>query len=174
MKRLLFVVPIICLLLVITIDSAFAEEKEKKDSILQELSHEFSKAGVKKDDMEAVNNSVKNLLAKGATRAEIQEFIASAKKTGLSSEEMADALNVMSELVNEVVKPKAAGGLVSQAAHDARAKGLKGKDLAAKVQETIEQKKRDYYELMKRKDKQKKNNKSKEKKGKNKGETDQQ
>ena len=134
--------------------------------MLQELSKEFTKTGVKKEDMESVNNAVKNLLAKGASRDEIADFAGSAKKSGLNSEETTASLNIMSDLVDEGIKPKAAGSLVSQAAHDAKAKGLKGKDLAAKVQETIEQEKKKYYEFMKWKEKKekKKANKAKGKK----------
>ena len=168
MKKLSNVFPIIFLLWIIGAGSVFAEDNEKKDATLNELSKKFTEAGVKKDDIKAVNSAAKNLIAKGATRDDIKGFIGSAKKTGLNSEEITASLNVMNELVNEGVKPKAAGNLVSQAAHDAKAKGLTGKDLSAKVQETIEQKKKEYYEFMKRKEKQKKSNKAKGKKAKNK------
>jgi NIMA (never in mitosis gene a)-related kinase len=47
----------------------------------------------------------------------------------------------MKDLVNEGESPKEAGNVVSQAAAQAHQQGLKGKDLAAKVHEAVQQRK---------------------------------
>lgn len=105
------------------------------------LKTELQAKGMSSQDLASVEMPVKDMLKRGASKDEIKGFISDLRAKGVSGAELQNATNSMNELVKSGEKPRQAGSVVSQAAFNARAQGLKGKDLAASVQSAVRQRK---------------------------------
>ncbi|MFH1202070.1 MAG: hypothetical protein V1674_04170 [Candidatus Omnitrophota bacterium] len=106
-----------------------------------QMKTELQKKGVSSQDLDLVEKPVKEMLGGGATKDEVKKFIFDLSGKGVKGADLQNAANSMNELVKNGEMPKQAGNVVSQAALGAKAQGLKGKDLAAKVREAVRQRK---------------------------------
>lgn len=108
----------------------------------KELGDEFQQSGaLAQSEVEAIQAPLKNMIEKGATKEQLQGVITDLSNKEVKGEDLKKAVDSMNDLVNEGEEPKEAGSVVSAAAAQAHADGLKGKELAAKVHEAINQRK---------------------------------
>jgi len=115
-----------------------------------ELKTELQSKGMKAEEISGIEKPVKEMIGKGATKNDIKNTLLDFKNKGIKGEELKDSVNSMNELVKSGEAPKEAGNIVSRAAHQAQAQGLKGKELAAKVHEAIKQRKMQMEEMKKK------------------------
>ncbi len=158
MKRILFSFLTLGLLSFVASNCVFAEEDS---TVFEELKSELRQEGVSPEDIEDITEPVKNMFGKGAKKKDIEDVVVGLSKKGVKGKVLKDSVESMNELVEDGEDPKEAGNIVSQAAHAALAAGLKGKDLAAKVHEAIQQRKQERAQLKQ----QKKEEKEQEKMG---------
>lgn len=113
-----------------------------KNAILKYLNSELEKeAGFTPRELKSIEGPLKNMLDKGATKNDLKGVLVDLSKKDIKGDNLKNTVNSMNDLVNSGESPKEAGNIVSHAAHQALAQGLKGKDLAAKVHEAISQRK---------------------------------
>ena len=74
-----------------------------------------------------------SVCADEATDQVVSEVKADLTAAGVESAEVKDSVSAINDMVKSGVPAEEAGNVVSQAAKQARAEGLKGKDLAARV-----------------------------------------
>ena len=147
-----------CLISVVCLFSGtvFAAEKDT-NAIVEQLNAELEKAKVfVPDELKSIDKPMKNMVDKGATKDELKKVLTDLANAGAKGGTLKSSVESMNDLVNSGETPKEAGNIVSQAAHQAKAAGLKGKDLAAKVHEAIKQRKADKEKLKKEKKEEKK------------------
>jgi hypothetical protein len=161
-----------CLISVVCLFSGtvFAAEKDT-NAIVEQLNAELEKAKVfVPDELKSIDKPMKNMVDKGATKDELKKVLTDLANAGAKGGTLKSSVESMNDLVNSGETPKEAGNIVSQAAHQAKAAGLKGKDLAAKVHEAIKQRKAEKEKLKKEKKEEKEKKEKKEKEqGKDKG-----
>lgn len=133
-----------------------------------ELRVDLKKYGVPENDIEAVKNPVKELFKRGARKEDVKKAVSQLSQEGVKGRDLKKSMDSMNDLVKNGENPKDAGNIVSKAAHDAKAQGLKGKDLAAKVHEAIQKRKQERNALKEQKKKQKKEGEEELEKGKGK------
>lgn len=119
---------------------AFAQRQDTT-STFEQLKNELKERGVDVQDIKNVERPLKEMLNRGATKEDLKKVVSDLSKKGIKGDELKSSVEEMNELVKSGETPKEAGNIVSQAAHQAKAQGLKGKDLAAKVHEAIRQRK---------------------------------
>lgn len=108
------------------------------NTIANQLNSELEKAAVcTPRELNSINKPIKNMLDKGANKENLKNLLADLSKKGVRGKDLKDSIDAMNDLVNSGEKPKEAGNIVSRAAHQAQAQGLKGRELAAKVHEAI-------------------------------------
>jgi hypothetical protein len=114
---------------------------EDVNATFGKLKTELQKKRVSAQDLALVEKPVKEMLGRGVTKDEAKKFISDLSAKGVSGADLQNAANSMNDLVKNGETPKQAGNVVSQAALQARAQGLKGKDLATKVHAAVRQRK---------------------------------
>lgn len=109
---------------------------------VKELGNELQQSGVvAQGEVETIQAPLKNMLEKGASKDELKGVVTELSKSEVKGEDLKKAVDSMNDLVNDGEKPSEAGNVISAAVAQAHADGLKGKDLAAKVHEAINQRK---------------------------------
>lgn len=153
---------LVCLgILMVTL--AFAENQDT-NSIMNQLNAELETAAVfTPQELKPIENPIKNMLTKGATKEDLKTLLLGLANKGVKGDNLKTTINAMNDLVNSGVHPKEAGNVVSRAAHQAQAQGLKGKELAAKVHEAIRQRKAEHERFKKEKRQQREKHKGKNK-----------
>lgn len=133
-NTMIIVLGCICFLL-ITTSIARAENAE---STVNQLSSELQQSGVvTRNDADAIKSPLKNMVEKGTSKEELRDVVTELSNKGVKGDDLKESVNSMNDLVNKGKNPREAGNIVSQAAAQAHAQGLKGKDLAAKVHEAV-------------------------------------
>lgn len=89
----------------------------------------------------AIQVPLKDMAEKGASKEELKSVVTDLSNKRVRGDDLKQSVNSIKDLVNEGESPKEAGNVVSQAAAQAHQQGLKGKDLAAKVHEAVQQRK---------------------------------
>lgn len=165
MKKILVILTLLSLVGLVTSIYAVAQEKNV-DAACAELAGELRQEGVSRRDVKAIEVPVKNMLKKGATKKNIKDAVGNLSAGGVKGKALRQSVEAMNELVQDGENSKVAGNIVSRAAHRAQAQGLKGKDLAAKVQEAVQQRKqeREKQRQRKKEERRKKLQKQKEEK----------
>ena len=130
---------IICFLSSVDI---FAQEEDAA-AVAEELSSELQSEGVPEADVQGIQKPIKEMLKKGAGKKDIKNAVSDLSKNGVKGKDLKKSVDSMNDLVQDGESPEEAGNIVSKAAKEARAQGLKGRDLAAKVHEAIEQRKQE-------------------------------
>ena len=82
----------------------------------------------------------------------VEQMKTDLQNSGVASSDVRTAESSMKGLINSGVTPKEAGNVVSRSVKQAHAQGLKGKDLAAKVHEAVNERK-DQMKAAKQKEK---------------------
>jgi len=157
---------IICIVLLTYCPISFAQQDA--DTIVSQLNAELEKAKVfSPKELKGIGKQLKNMVGKGATKEGLKQVLMDLSHGDVKGNDLKAAVNSMNNLVNAGEKPKDAGNIVSQAAHQAKAQGLKGEELAARVHDAIKVRKAE-REKLKTEKKVEKIEKREKSKGKNK------
>ncbi len=139
MKRenMMFVImSCMCCLLMFTI-MARAEDAEE---VATQLSKELRQSGlVNRQDAETIKNPLKDMVAQGASKKDLKNAVTELANKGVKGADLKQSVDSMRDLVKEGKAPREACSVVSQAVAQAHQQGLKGKELAARVHEAIQQ-----------------------------------
>lgn len=168
-NRRIIVIVIGCMCFLLTAISI--AKADNAGSIADQLNSELQQSGVvTRNEADAIKSLLKNMVNKGAGKEELRDVVTELSNHGVKGDDLKKSIKSMNDLVNKGENPREAGSVVSRAAAQAHADGLKGKDLAAKVHEAIGQRKAQMDEA-KKKDKKAKKDSEKTKKDvqKNKG-----
>jgi hypothetical protein len=156
MKRIIVIGFCLISAVFLSAGAVFAGGKDN-NAIVEQLNAELEKAKVfVPQELKSIDKPMKNMLDKGATKDGLKKVLTDLANAGAKGDTLRSSVGSMNDLVNSGETPKEAGNIVSQAAHQAKAAGLKGKDLAAKVHEAIKQRKADKEKLKKEKKEEKK------------------
>jgi len=130
----------LCLAVLLLWTLSYAQTQDVA-SELKELKTELQQKGLTQADIVAVEKPVKEMLSQGANKEDIKKTLVDLSSKGVTGGDLKASASSMSGLVKSGVASKEVGSIVSRAVKQAHAKGLKGKDLAAKVHEAIKQRK---------------------------------
>lgn len=151
MKKIGVIIAVLGCMIFLSAILAFADEQGVSSS-LNQLNSELEKGGIfTAAESKSMEKPLKNMLEKGAKKGDLKKVIADLSANGVKGDDLKKTVNTMNDLVNSGESPKEAGNIVSRAAHQAKAEGLKGKDLAARVQAAIQQRKSEKEQLKKQK-----------------------
>ena len=162
MKKILVILTLLSIVGLVTSIYAVAQEKNV-DATCAELAGELRQKGVSRRDVKAIEEPVKKMLRKGATKKNIKDAVGDLSAGGIKGKALRESVEAMNELVQDGENSKVAGNIVSRAAHRAQAQGLKGKDLAAEVHEAVQQRKQEREKLRQRKKEQRRKKLQKQK-----------
>ena len=130
--------------------------QQATNEIMEELNKELEQEKVfLPRELKNMNKSLRNTMEQGVTKEDLKAILSDLKKKGLDYKEIKKTIESMNDLIKAGVEPKQAGNIVSQAAHLAKAQGLKGTALAAKVHEAIRIRKAEHERLKQLKKEQK-------------------
>ena len=87
----------------------------------------------------AIKGPVDEMVKRGANKDEVRGIVSDMAKKGIRGDDLKSSAEAMNDLVKRGESPKEAGNLVSRAAHQAKAEGLKGRDLADRVHGAVKQ-----------------------------------
>jgi len=142
MRKLLIIFVVAGLMGFVTSEYAFAEGEDVGPAFIK-LKYSLRQKGISEKDITLVQKPINNMLTQGATREDIEKVIIDLQEKGMKGQNLRNSLISMNDLINNGENPKNAGNIVSRAAHEAHAQGLKGRDLANKVHEAIQQRKQE-------------------------------
>ncbi|KJJ83298.1 secreted protein [Candidatus Omnitrophus magneticus] len=108
---------------------------------MKDLSTQLSTGGVKEQDINSLQGSMKNMLQKGANKEDVKNVILQLVKLGIQGKELTTSVQETDKLLNEGKDIKTASSIVSQAVAAAHAKGLKGQALSKEIHKAIALKK---------------------------------
>ena len=134
MKKLLLMGMIMCFASSLVLVPAYAADVEKAT---KEVQIELQKQGLSAEDAAELKEPVKEMLANGASKDEVVKPLVELSNGDVKGNDLKNSAESMNELVKSGATPKEAGNVVSQAAHQAKAEGVKGKALAARVHEAV-------------------------------------
>lgn len=154
MRKLLIIFVVAGLMGFLPSGYAFAEGEDVGPAFMK-LKHALRQKGISEKDITLFQKPINNMLKQGATREDIEKVISDLSEKGMKGRNLRNSLINMNELINNGENPKHAGNVVSRAAHEAHAQGLKGRDLANKVHEAIQQRKQERNRLKQLKKEQK-------------------
>jgi hypothetical protein len=106
---------------------------------LNQLIRELEKGGIPQADLKAVNKELENLLGKGGKQEDIGRIILHMSKHGVSGDGLTNIIRLWSEVINAGGNHKNTNDLFSKSFDHAKNKGLKGNDLAALIQDALQQ-----------------------------------
>src|SRR3989338_2972833 len=103
---------------------------EEPDQTAKELSAQLQKeVGLTESERKSIDAPVREMLRGGAGKEDIKNAVSGLAKGGIRGEELKSSVQSMHEMVRKGSGVAEAGNIVSQAAHQAKSEGLKGKDL---------------------------------------------
>lgn len=137
-KVMVMVFGCICMLL----SSAAISRAEDAATIASQATSELQKSRVvNKGEAAAIQSSLKDMADKGASKEELKSVVTDLSRNRVRGDELKQSVDSVKDLVNEGDNTREAGSIVSMAAAQAHQQGLKGKNLAAKVREAVQQRK---------------------------------
>jgi hypothetical protein len=169
-KRWVAAVVVCCIGLLLCAFSAV--RADEADDTVKQMTAELQESGtVTAQEAAAIRAPLKNMVRKGADKKELKDTVAGLTRKGAKGDDLKRSVESMSDLVNAGENPEQAGNVVSQAAAQAHAQGLKGKALAAKVHEAVRARKeeREKEKGKNKKEKDKEKEKGKKEKASEKG-----
>jgi len=146
MRKLLFIFVVTGLMGFLSSEYAFAEGEDGGPAFIK-LKYTLRQKGISENDITLVQKPINNMLKQGATRKDIERVIIDLSEKGMKGQNLRNSLTSMNDLITNGENPNNAGNIVSRAAHEAHAQGLKGRDLANKVHEAIQQRKQERNSL---------------------------
>ncbi len=111
------------------------------NTLFTALKNELGDKVVAASDINAAEQPIKKLLGMGASLAEVKTVLLDFIGKGFKGNDLNSLVSCVSDLMKNKEAIKTAASFVSQAIGQASAMGLKGKDLIAKVQGLVSQKK---------------------------------
>jgi len=149
MRIALIIASCLSSLIMLTVMPVCAEQKNSNE-IVNQLNQELEKVSAfLPEDLKGIRDPMRKMVEKGATEEDLRHTLINLSNIGIKGPELKSVVNSMNKMVQEGENPKEAGNVVSQAAHRAKAGGLKGKDLSAMVHDAIEQRKIEREKLKK-------------------------
>lgn len=149
MKKRIFCTAI-AVILVFCATLVFAQQETNK--IMEELNKELEQEKVfLPAELKNMKKSLSNALERGVTKEDLKAILLDLQKKESNAKDAKKTIDAMNDLIKSGVEPKEAGNIVSQAAHQAQAQGLKGTALAAKVHEAIRLRKAEHEKLKQQK-----------------------
>ena len=137
-RALLVMLSTICCIFI----AAGTARADDADATVSQVTGELAQAGIiTPQEAAAIKAPLKNMVKKGARKDELKTAVTGLTQKGVKGDDLKQSVNSMNDLVNAGETPREAGNVVSRAAAQARAQGLKGKDLAAKVHEAVKDRK---------------------------------
>lgn len=153
MKKIIFFTAI-GIILVFCASLVYAQQETNK--IMQQLNKELEQEKVfLPNELKDMNQPLRNCLERGVASQDLKAILVDLKSKESSAKDTKKTIDLMVDLIKFGVSPKEAGNIVSQAAHQAHAQGLKGQALAAKVHEAIRLRKAEHERLKLEKKKEK-------------------
>ncbi len=149
MKKIIFSA-VIAVILVFYTTLIYAQQETNK--IMQELNKELEQEKVfLPKELKDMDKSLRNAMEHGVTKGDLRAILVDLKKKESNVKDTKKTIDVMVDLIKSGVDPKEAGNIVSRAAHQAKAEGLKGQALAARVHEAIRIRKAEHEKFKKQK-----------------------
>lgn len=137
-KSSIAVIVLVCMCFILIATSIV--KAEDAESAVNQLNGELQRSGVvTRDEASAIKSPLKNMVERGASKRDLQNTVTQLSNNGVRGNDLQESVRSMNSLVNSGTNTREAGNLVSQAAAQAHADGLKGKDLAAKVHEAVKE-----------------------------------
>jgi hypothetical protein len=125
---------------------AYAQQETNK--IMEELNKELEQEKVfLPKELKDLDRSLRNSMEHGVNKEDLKTILSDLKKKEVDPKEIKKTIDSMNDLIKAGVEPGKAGNIVSQAAHLARAQGLKGTALTARVHEAIQTRKAEREKL---------------------------
>jgi len=147
MKKFIFMVVLASLFISPVLYLAYSQDQDV-NVILKQLEGELLNLKIPVNDINSITPVLRNLLNQGATKGDLTNMIISVTKKGLTAKDLYSCLESASSLVESGAKVDEAVNVVSQGVDQGLAYGFKGGDLGLinKVQEAVEQKKMQLFE----------------------------
>ena len=142
MRKFLLIFVVAGLIGFLPSEYAFTEDEDGGGAFIK-LKYTLRQKGISENDITLVQKPINTMLKQGATRKDIERVIIDLSEKGMQGHNLQNSLISMNDLINDGENPKNAGNILSRAAHEAHAQGLKGRDLANKVHEAIQQRKQE-------------------------------
>jgi hypothetical protein len=115
----------------------FADDMDKT---AKELSSEIGKeAGLTSSEQESIDHSIKGMMDEGAGKEDIKNAVSGMINDGIRGEDLKNSSEALKELIKSGNSPTEAGHIVSQAVLQAQAEGLKGEELANRIQKAVKE-----------------------------------
>ncbi len=111
------------------------------NAVFGQLKSELLQKGMSTSDIKAVEPPVKNMLSLGGKQTDVKDVLLNLMAKGFKGNDFSSLVGMVSDLAKNGDSIKNAGTVVSQAIQGASLLGLKGKDLIAKVQNMVNQRK---------------------------------
>jgi hypothetical protein len=146
MRKLLIIFVIAGLMGFLPSGYTLAEDEDEGPAFIK-LKYSLRQKGISENDITLAQKPINKMLKQGATRMDIERVIIDLSEKGMEGQNLRNSLISMNDLINDGEHPQNAGNIVSRAAHEAHAQGLKGRDLANKVHEAIQQRKQERNRL---------------------------
>ena len=146
MRKLLFIFAVAGLMCFLSSEYAFAEGEDGGPAFIK-LKYTLRQKGISENDITLAQKPINNMLKQGTTSKDIESVIIDLSEKGMKGQNLRNSLISMNGLITNGENPKNAGNIVSRAAHEAHAQRLKGRDLAHKVHEAIQQRKQERNRL---------------------------
>ena len=146
MRKLLFIFVVVGLMCFFSSDYVFAEGEDGGPAFIK-LKYTLQQRGISENDITLAQKPINNMLKQGTTSKDIENVVIDLSEKGMKGQNLRNSLISMNSLITNGENPKNAGNIVSRAAHEAHAQGLKGRALANKVHEAIQQRKQERNRL---------------------------
>ena len=146
MRKLLFIFVVAGLMGFLPLEYAFAEGEDGGPAFIK-LKYSLRQKGISENDITLAQKPINTMLKQGATREDIERVVIDLSEKGMKGKNLRNSLISMNDLIANGENPNNACNIVSRAAHEAHAQGLRGRDLANKVHEAIQQRKQERNRL---------------------------
>jgi len=128
--------------------ASLAYAQQETNQIMEELNKELEQQKVfLPNELKDMQKSLGNAMKKGVKKEDLKAILVDLKNKQTSVKDTKKTIDVMVDLIKSGVNPKEAGNIVSRVAHQAKAEGLKGTALAARVREAIQTRKAEQEKL---------------------------
>ncbi|GEM_PF-1884505 len=146
MKRF-FVISMVVICAVLSLGVFKGAQALDVNAIFGQIKSELLQKGMSAGDITAVEPPVKNMLSLGGNQADVKSILLDLMSKGFKGNDFSSLVGMVSDLAKNGEPVKNAGAVVSQAIQGASVLGLKGKDLISQVQNMVNQRKTQLYQI---------------------------
>ena len=140
MKKMVLLFLILSLCGFFFLSDAAAKGKGVGD-VLQELVRDLQKNGISQKDINGMNKALENMLGKGGNKNDIAKIIGGLAQNGLSGDGLTKSVNGWNDLIEAGDSHNNSADTILKSLEHGKNKGLKGDNLAAIIQQALEQRK---------------------------------